>query len=170
MRERITLAAAIGIGVSSAVFAQDGAATMGKPGGDIVASLPHDPTECAPDGIAVGGYDLLSYRTEGGPRLGSAQFAADHGAFTYLFETAENRRRFEADPLSYLPAYGGWCATTLALGRLTCPDYTNFKLEDGELLLFELTGFTNGQTLWNADPGRYRGLADRNYDVVLSYE
>ena len=150
--------------------AQDAPAMMDKPTGNIVDSLPHDPAECAPDGIAVGGYDLVSYRTDGGPRFGSADFPAEHGGLTYLFETEANRRQFREDPELYVPAYSGWCAVTLALGRLTCPDYTNFKIEDDRLLLFELTGFTNGQNLWNANPRHYRGLADDNYSIVLSHE
>lgn len=152
-------------------LAQEAAGTMmDKPGGEIVEFLPHDPGECAPDGIANGGYDLISYRTDGGPRLGSAEFAAEHGGFTYVFETDEHRRQFLDDPERYLPAYSGWCAVTLALGRLNCPDYTNFKIEDDRLLLFELTGFTNGQTLWNSAPGRFRGLADGNYTIVMEHE
>ena len=89
---------------------------------------------------------------------------------TYLFETEANRQAFLDDPTRFLPAYSGWCAVTLALGRLTCPDYTNFKIEDDRLLLFELTGFTNGQTLWNSDPGRYRQQADGNYKIVMNHE
>ena len=142
----------------------------GKPTGEIAEFLPHNPAECASDGIGNGGYDLISYRTEGGPRFGSAEFPAEHGGLTYLFETAAHRDQFLDAPERYLPAYSGWCAVTLALGRLTCPDYTNFKIEDDRLLLFELTGFTNGQSLWNSDPGRFRDLADDNYGVVMDFE
>ena len=151
--------------------AQDAATVaMDKPSGNIVAFLPHNPTECAPTGIANGGYDLVSYRDEGGPRFGSAEFPADYGGLTYVFESEANRDRFVANPEYYLPAYGGWCAVTLSLGRLSCPEYTNFKIEDDRLLLFEQTGFTNGQTVWNSDPGRFKGLADDNYAIVLDYE
>lgn len=140
---------------------------MSKPSGDIL-SEPHDPMRCAPDGIAVGGYDLISYRSPGGPSAGNARFAVEHGDFTYLFESEENKRRFFAAPMNYLPEYKGWCAVTLALGRLTCPDYSNFRLEDGELLLFETTGFTNGRTLWETDSDGFRRKADKNYSKLLS--
>ena len=168
MHKLIALGAAV-LGVAATAMAQD-PVMMDKPGGAIEEFLPHNPAECAPDGVANGGYDLISYREEGGPRYGSAEFPAGHGGLTYLFETAENRDRFLADPERFLPAYSGWCAVTLALGRLTCPDYENFKIEDDRLLLFELTGFTNGQTLWNSNPGRYRGLADGNYSIVMDFE
>ncbi len=48
-------------------------------------------SECAEDSVAVGGYDLISYSDEGGPRFGSAEFTADYGDNIYLFESAENR-------------------------------------------------------------------------------
>jgi len=124
-------------------------------------------SECAKDGVAVGGYDLISYRDEGGPRFGSAEFTAEYGDNIYLFESAQNRDRFLADPMQYLPSYGGWCAISLALGGLTCPDYSIFKFENGDLLLFEVTAFTNGRALWNTDPPGYRKKADTNYDRFM---
>lgn len=169
MRTRLFSLAAAAWVLPAPGYAQE-PAMMEKPSGEIVEFLPHNPGECAPDGIANGGYDLVSYRQEGGPRYGSGEFPAQHGGLTYLFETEENRQLFLADPARYLPAYSGWCAVTLSLGRLSCPDYTNFKIEDDRLLLFEQTGFTNGQTLWNSNPNRYRGLADDNYAIVMDFE
>ena len=69
--------------------------------------------------------------------------------------------------MQYLPSYGGWCAISLALGGLTCPDYNIFKIENGELLLFEVAAFTNGLALWNTDPPGYRKKADTNYDRFM---
>ena len=122
---------------------------------------------CAPDGVGVGGFDLVSYRQPGGPQPGLAEFEVAHDGLRYRFASAENLQRFEADPGDYLPRYRGWCAATLSMGRLTCPDYTNFKIEDGELLLFELAGFTNGRTLWDSDPIGFRQRADDNARKLL---
>ena len=149
---------------------QDGTGSAGESSPGISQYLPHNPAACAQDGIGNGGYDLVSYRKEGGPRFGSAAFPLEHGGLTYLFETAETRAEFASDPERYLPAYSGWCAVTLALGRLSCPDYDNFKIENDRLLLFELAGFTNGRTLWNSRPAHYRDLADDNYLIVLDSE
>lgn len=123
--------------------------------------------KCAPDGIGVGGFDLVSYRQPGGPQPGLAEFEAVRDGLRYRFANAENLERFEAAPGDYLPRYRGWCAATLSMGRLACPDYTNFKIEDGELLLFELAGFTNGRTLWNSDPAGFRQRADDNARKLL---
>ncbi len=123
---------------------------------------------CSQDGVAIGGYDLVSYRQVGGPVAGSAANAVTHEGSTYLFVSKLNKELFVKDPQRYLPAYSGFCAITLALGRVTCPEYTNFKIENDKLLLFEVTGFTNGRTLWNSDSSNFRQQADTNFDRLLS--
>ena len=151
------------ISLSWAQAEEPAAPMMSKPMGNIEDFVGHDAGECAPDGIALGGFDVVSYRTDGGPIAGSAEITASHQGLTYHFSTAENRDAFQARPAYYLPRYSGWCAVTLALGRLTCPDYTSFKIENDELLLFEVTGFTNGRTLWDTDASGFRVRADDNF-------
>jgi len=53
------------------------------------------------------------------------------------------------------------------LGRVTCPENTNFIIQDDRLFLFEITGFTNGRTLWNTDPLEFRGRADTNFGKLI---
>ena len=132
-------------------------------------SVDHGPdlTMCEPDGIAVGGYDVVSYRDPDGPLEGSRDHSAEHDGRTYLFASAESLETFLEDPVRYVPAYNGFCAITLSFGRVTCPEYTNFKIENDQLLLFEITGFTNGRTLWNSDAGTFRQRADDNYERLL---
>jgi hypothetical protein len=120
------------------------------------------PHPCSMDGVAIDGYDLISYHQPDGPGKGAPEHAVTHQGSIYHFVDAGNKALFEADPEKYLPVYRGWCAATLSMGRLVCPDYTNFKLEEGRLLFFELAGFTNGRTLWNSDPEGFRQRADEN--------
>ena len=125
-------------------------------------SRAESPHPCSEDGVAIGGYDLVSYHLPDGPEMGLATIEVQRDHQTYQFANEQNRELFLSDPTKYLPRYQGWCAATLAMGRLACPDYTNFKIEDGQLLLFELVGFTNGRTLWNSDPTGFRQRADAN--------
>ena len=55
---------------------------------------------------------------------------------------------------------------SLALGGYTCPNYTNFKLQKGQLYLFEKTMFTNGRVLWDANPSGNRERADQNWQAT----
>ena len=123
----------------------------------------HDRSICAPDGIALGRYDLVSYYLPNGPVQGLDTIYAEHDGLTYLFVSEDNKASFLRDPKRYLPTYLGWCSTNLAMGRLACPDYRNFKIENDRLLLFEHAGFTNGRDIWNTDPARHREMADDNF-------
>ena len=124
----------------------------------------------AREGVAVGGYDLVSYRQADGPVAGSEMFATEYDDTTYYFANQPNLDQFLENPARYVPAYSGFCAITLALGRVTCPEYRNFKIENDQLLLFEVTGFTNGRTLWNSDAETFRGQADDNFDRLLELQ
>ena len=130
-------------------------------------SGPSDIGECLTDELAVGGYDLVSYHQPGGPVKGSGEFAERFEGLVYRFASDDHRRLFSSDPEKYLPAYGGWCAISLALGSLTCPDYTNFIIENGKLLVFEITGFTNGRVLWESNPDQFKVQADDNYRKLV---
>jgi hypothetical protein len=139
---------------------------------DTGGSLDHttDILSCSSEGIALGGYDVVSYRQESGPILGENQHSVEHDDEIYLFFSAENRTLFLQEPDRYLPAYSGFCAITMALGKVTCPNFTNFKIEDGRLLLFEVAGFTNGRTIWDSNPITYRKQADINFEVLSNHK
>lgn len=123
---------------------------------------------CNTSGIALSGIDVVSYHKPTGPLMGNSEFTVTHEGLSYYFLSAAHAAEFSADKDRYLPKYLGWCATSLAVGALTCPNPLNYKLENGELLLFETTGFTNGQSLWNADPLGYRQRADQNREILLN--
>ena len=86
-------------------------------------------------GLALRGHDPVAYQTEGRPVPGQAQFAATHDGATYRFASAANRDRFRADPGRYAPAYGGFCAMGVALGRKLDGDPSLFRVVDNRLYL-----------------------------------
>lgn len=165
MTALVLLVASLGSGTQ--VSAQDEAPMMVKSRSGVPLDESPDLKMCNSGGLGVGGYDLVTYRQEAGPVLGDENFTFDHDGVTYRFVSRENRDLFSADPKPYLPAYSGFCAITLAFGRVTCPEYNNFKIENDRLLLFEVTGFTNGRTLWNTDTDGFRTQADDNFKRLV---
>lgn len=153
--------------VGTGALAQDEQPMIVKSQSGVPLDSDVDWDMCRPDGIAVCGYDPVSYRHADGPVAGNAEFSAEHAGATYLFASESNLREFLQNPERYVPAYSGFCAVTLALGTVTCPDHTNFQLEDDQLLLFEVTGFTNGRTLWNSDATAFRQPPDDNFDRLI---
>ncbi len=85
-------------------------------------------------GVAVHGYDVVSYHS-GTPVAGNAQYSMAYEGGTYRFANAENLKTFKADPAKYIPAYGGYCAFGVALGKKFDGNPKNWKIVDGRLYL-----------------------------------
>mgnify|MGYP001209460292 CR=1 FL=1 len=61
--------------------------------------------------LILRGHDAVAYFTEGKPVPGDARIKSEHDGDTYRFANEANKRRFDADPLRYAPAYTGFCAS-----------------------------------------------------------
>jgi YHS domain-containing protein len=72
---------------------------------------------------------------QAGPVKGSAQFSYEWQGATWLFSSAENRDRFNAEPDRYAPQYGGFCAYAVSKGRTASIDPEAWKIVDGKLYL-----------------------------------
>ena len=89
-------------------------------------------------GIALHGYDVVAYFTEGRPVEGSAQFEATYLGATFRFASREHRKRFLHDPQRHMPAYGGFCSLGVASGYKDGMHPDAFSIVDGRLF-FNLT-------------------------------
>ena len=85
---------------------------------------------------------------------------------TYWFVSAAVRDTFKANPDKYVPAYGGWCATGVALGQRFPVDPTNFKVVDGRILLFLKNEKIDGVGHWNKDAAGNLKKADANWQKL----
>ncbi|MBI3498854.1 MAG: hypothetical protein HY058_16270 [Proteobacteria bacterium] len=114
----------------------------------------------APGGLALGGYDVVAYFTDDKPVRGLAEFASVFQSVTYRFRSAANRDRFLADPLRYLPAYGGYSAYGVANGVLAPGDPEQFAIVEGRLYV----NFSKSvHSQWLRDPAFYIARADQNW-------
>lgn len=94
----------------------------------------------AQDGVAMDGYDVVSY-FQGGPKQGSANHAITHKGKTWHFATAENAKKFTADPARYEPQFNGFCAYGMSQGYAADVDFANaWSILDGKLYLNWSTG------------------------------
>lgn len=92
----------------------------------------HD-TETDANDVILAGHDAVAYFTEGKPVLGSADYTAEYNGAVYRFSSSENRDLFRAEPESYAPQYGGYCAFGLSFGKKFEIDGKAFKVVDGKL-------------------------------------
>ena len=86
-------------------------------------------------GVAIEGYDPVSYFTQNAATKGSDQFTAEYNGATYYFSSAANRDLFNQSADKYAPAYGGYCTETLASGSLTPASPLNWTIHGDRLFL-----------------------------------
>lgn len=88
-----------------------------------------------PDHVAIQGYDVVSYFTDGKPAKGSSDISLPFDDATWQFANASHKQMFEADPDHYLPQYGGMCASGMALGVSVPANPDNWAIVDGKLYI-----------------------------------
>jgi YHS domain-containing protein len=86
-------------------------------------------------GLAVKGYDVVAYVSQGKPVEGSAQFEHRIGATIYRFASAANRDAFAKEPDRYLPQFGGFCAYAVSRGYTADVDPLAWRIVNGRLFL-----------------------------------
>ncbi|HEY2013457.1 MAG TPA: YHS domain-containing (seleno)protein [Bryobacteraceae bacterium] len=111
-------------------------------------------------GLAIRGYDTVAYHQEARPIKGSPQFSYQWMGATWLFATAENRDRFQAEPARYAPQYGGYCAYAVSQGHTASIDPEAWKIVDGKLYL---NYSRDVQKKWQQDVPGYIQKADKNW-------
>ncbi len=112
---------------------------------------------------AVSGYDVVSYHQDSGPIRGDGSFVSEHDGETYLFASKENKAVFDADPEKYVPAYGGFCAYGVSVGKKFHTDPLAWKIEDGKLYL-NLN--KKVQNIWLKDVPGYIAKADTHWTDI----
>jgi YHS domain-containing protein len=70
-------------------------------------------------GVAIDGFDPVSYFTDAEPQPGLPDYEYDWGGVPWYFESAANRDVFARNPQIYAPQYGGHCLMTLSRGYLS---------------------------------------------------
>lgn len=118
----------------------------------------------AGDRVAIHGYDPVAYFTDGGPRPGKPELAVEHGDARWLFSSDANKRRFEQDPQTYLPAYGGYCAYGVAQGYLVKIDPEAWSIVDDRLYLNYDKAV---QATWLEDVPGYLDAADAKWPGLV---
>lgn len=116
------------------------------------------------NGIALREFDPVSYFKGSRPLKGNSKFYHHYKGITYYFANAENVEEFKKSPASYEPAYGGWCAYTVALnGERVKVNPVTYKIIDGKLHLFYNYNSDNRLLKWNQNEKKLKASADKNW-------
>lgn len=111
----------------------------------------------------LSGYDPVAYFSDSKPMRGSGFHVTVHDGVIYAFASEEHKKMFTANPQKYLPAYGGYCAYGVAIGKKFVADPDVWKVLDGKLYL---NLDKNIQSKWEKDiPGHIK-KADANWSDI----
>lgn len=116
------------------------------------------------DGYAIGGTDPVAYFTLGEPTRGTSDHSYEWMGSTWLFSRAEHRDRFAADPETYAPQYGGWCAWAAARGYTASTIPEAWNIVNGKLYL----NYSHRiHRRWEANIEAYIAAADNHWPDIF---
>lgn len=87
-------------------------------------------------GLALYGFDPVSYFADREPRAGSPELVSTRGSVTWCFRNEGNRAAFEAHPDVYVPRFGGYDPIALARGVTTAGSPLVWLIHGERLYLF----------------------------------
>jgi hypothetical protein len=90
----------------------------------------------ARSGLALSGYDPISFHLDGEARPGLAAHELVWGGVGWRFASAANRAAFQRDPRAFLPRIGGYDATAAASGLVVAADPRIHLVRDERVYLF----------------------------------
>lgn len=104
--------------------------------GSISVSAEEDPIYTSwTNNRAVGGYDTVSYFTEGKAQKGKKELSTEYMGAEWRFSSQANLDAFLANPAKYAPQYGGYCAWAAARGYTASGDPEQWKIVNNKLYL-----------------------------------
>lgn len=98
----------------------------------VVTTVVTDPLT----GVALDGYDPVSYFTETEPQPGLPDYEYEWAGVSWYFASAANRDVFMRAPDVYAPQHGGYCEMSLARGYLSDGKPKIYAISKMKLYLF----------------------------------
>ncbi len=118
----------------------------------------------ADNGLAISGYDAVSYFKLGEPVKGNPDITLMWKGATWRFASEENRDRFERNPRAFAPQFGGYCAYAMATGLLSSTDPHAWQIVDGKLYLTHSEAI---ERIWKQNVAQNIREADAHWPAVL---
>ena len=155
---KLWLALVLGLALAATAMAQQPPTTSGGSG---MALLNLENT------VALHGYDPVAYFTDNEAVKCSKRILERLGGATYYFASGSNRYEFLRDPTRYQPQFGGYCAASMAMGRLEDINPNVFVIFEGKLYLFNNPEV---QAVFMRDPRRSIDEARQQYFRLASQQ
>ncbi len=116
---------------------------------------------------AVSGYDTVAYFTHGKPMKGKKEFTYEYMNAEWRFMNQENMDLFKANPVKYMPQYGGYCAWAMARGHTASAEPDQWQIVDGKLYL---NYSAKVKAKWEKDIPGFIKKADKKYPETVDFD
>jgi YHS domain-containing protein len=116
-------------------------------------------------GVAVNGYDVVSYFTELKPVKGSKEYSFKWKDAEWMFSSDKNLELFKSNPEKYAPQFGGYCAFGTAEGHTAPTKPDAWTVVDDKLYL---NYNTDVMRMWREKKLEYIKQGNKNWPGVLS--
>ena len=144
-----TLLAALMLGGCSALVAQNPSSAL-------------QPVNAVANGndarVMLAGHDVVAYFTLGRHALGLANINSVYEGVTFRFANEQHKALFDANPIKYLPQYGGYCANGMVYGIPWGGDADTWVMVDGKLYI---NGGASSKAAFLLDVPGHIKLADK---------
>lgn len=117
------------------------------------------------DNVALSGYDAVGYFTQGRPVKGSATFKTTYKGAEFYFASAANLAKFKANPASFAPQYGGYCAWAVSQGYTASGDPQVWKIVGGKLYVNYSREIGDK---WEKNIPGFIASANKNWPTILA--
>ena len=115
-------------------------------------------------GVALEGYDPVSYFADGKPAKGDSKIEATFNGALYHFTSQAHRETFEKAPTKYAPAYGGYCGYAASIGKVRPANPLLWSIVDGQLIVQHTKGAVE---LWDKDVNGNKAKADKFWPLLV---
>ena len=115
------------------------------------------------DGVALKGYDPVSYFTDMKPEMGMSDLSYEWGGATWQFTNKDHLKMFKENPSNYAPQFGGYCAYALSVNKLVPADPAYWTLDNGMLYL---NAGADAQKLFKKDISGNITKAEKNWKTL----
>jgi YHS domain-containing protein len=116
-------------------------------------------------GVALGGYDAVTYFTDSQPKKGDPKIEATFNGALYHFVSQDDRATFEKDPTKYAPAFGGFCGYAASIGKVRPADPLIWSIVDGRLIVQHSR---SAEELWKKDVAGNKAKADKYWPLLVA--
>ncbi len=114
-------------------------------------------------GLAINGFDPVSYFTDSKPALGKKDYTYSWMDAKWQFASEEHLKMFKDNPEKYAPQFGGFCAYAVSKNTTAPGNPTAWQIKEGNLYL-NVSG--DVQKLFNEDVDGNIKKAEKNWQSM----